>query len=75
MTPTKLPLPETMSRCLGHGSLKTDWCARLETCATHQTIAQDYKIDVQIENRKCWTDNWVGYIPMDGSLADIKNEP
>lgn len=34
----KLPLPETVSRCLGHGDKRGEWCDKHNECARHKTI-------------------------------------
>ena len=35
--PPKLPLQADISRCLGHGDKKGEWCSRYRTCARNQT--------------------------------------
>jgi len=37
--PATLPLPVTVSRCLGHGDRKGEWCQRHSECARHKTIS------------------------------------
>lgn len=35
----ELPLPWEMTRCLGHGNHKGEWCERHNECARHLTIS------------------------------------
>ena len=38
-TPVTLPLPVDVSRCLGHGDRKGEWCIHSNECARHLTIS------------------------------------
>lgn len=38
-TKVTLPLPAGVSRCLGHGDRKGEWCERSSECARHLTIS------------------------------------
>jgi hypothetical protein len=45
-TPVTLPLHPDVSRCLGHGARKGEWCEKANNCARHMTI---HRIDEQWE--------------------------
>lgn len=53
------------------GKVVIDWCERIYDCGAHQTIQHDLPLwkaghNIAIAKRKCWTENWVGYLPLDG---------
>ena len=68
--PIPLPLDYGINRCLGHGHNKGEWCAKLATCAAHQTISHDSGIFAPVAYRKCMTDNFAAYLPIDGFPAE-----
>jgi hypothetical protein len=73
--PIPLPLDYGINRCLGHGHNKGEWCAKLATCAAHQTISHDSGIFAPVAYRKCMTDNMAGYLPLDGfPIEDCEEE-
>lgn len=70
-TPIALPLNPEITRCNAHSSMAREWCDRRHDCAAHQTIQHDMQLwkagnNIATANRKCWTENWVGYLPLDG---------
>ena len=64
--PIQLPLEPGINRCLGHGHNKGEWCEKLATCAAHQTISHDAQVFAPVAYRKCMTDNFAAYLPIDG---------
>lgn len=74
-TPIPLPLDAGITRCLGHGYKKGEWCDRLETCAAHQTIKHDNGGLSPTAFRKCTTDNMAGFLPLEGfPIEDCEDE-
>lgn len=65
-TPITLPLPETINRCLAHGDKVGEWCDRRLTCACHETIKHDRGLNTATAYRKCMTDAFAAYLPVDG---------
>jgi hypothetical protein len=65
-TPIPMPLDAGINRCLAHGHMAGEWCARRETCAAHQTIRYDLRINVPAAYRKCTSDLYAAYLPVDG---------
>ena len=61
-----MPLDSGINRCLAHGDHKGEWCDRRETCACHETIEHDRGIHAPAAYRKCMTDHFAAYIPIDG---------
>jgi len=68
--PIALPLSRDINRCLAHGHQAGEWCERRYQCACHETIKHDAGINAPAQYRKCWTENWVGYLPLDGFKDD-----
>lgn len=74
-TPPTLPINPEITRCNAHGSMEREWCVRRHNCAAYQTIVHDLPLwkaghNIATANRKCWTENWVGYLPLDGFKDD-----
>ena len=70
-TPIALPLSSDINRCLAHGHKVGEWCENRHNCAAHQTIKHDLPLwqaghNLATMNRKCWTENWAGYLPLEG---------
>lgn len=65
-TPPILPLPESVNRCLAHGEMKNEWCERRYQCACHETIKYDRGLKTATAYRKCTTDLYAAYIPLEG---------
>jgi len=73
--PIPLPLPADYQRCLAHGDKPGEWCERRETCACHETIKHDRGVHAPAAYRKCMTDHFAAYLPLDGfPLADHEDE-
>lgn len=72
--PIPLPLDAGINRCLGHGHMAGEWCDRLEHCAAHQTIKHDAGINAPSAFRKCMTDNYAGYLPLEGFPIEEREE-
>ncbi|MBS1143398.1 MAG: hypothetical protein H6R14_804 [Proteobacteria bacterium] len=68
--PIPLPLDPTINRCLAHGDHVGEWCERSETCACHQTIKHDRGIYPPAAFRKCTTDHFAAYLPLEGFPID-----
>lgn len=64
--PVALPLDAQINRCLAHGDKVGDWCDRREQCACHITIKHDRGISAPAAYRKCMTDNFAAFIPLEG---------
>ncbi len=64
--PIQMPLEASINRCLGHGHQVGEWCEKRYQCACHETIKHDLGINPPVAYRKCWTESWAGFIPMDG---------
>lgn len=64
--PVALPLDPQINRCLAHGDKVGEWCDRREQCACHETIKHDRGINVPAAYRKCMTDNFASFIPLEG---------
>lgn len=65
-TPTQLPLDPQINRCLAHGHKVGEWCERRYTCACHETIKHDAGISAPAAYRKCTSDLYAAYLPIDG---------
>lgn len=63
--PITLPIDPFINRCLGIGDALGERCERHQSCACHRTIAAD-EINRPTAWRKCYTDQFVAYLPMDG---------
>jgi len=72
--PFPLPLDVGINRCLAHGHQAGEWCDRRETCAAHQTIKYDAGLNVPAAYRKCLTDSFVGYLPINGFPIEADRE-
>jgi hypothetical protein len=72
--PIPLPLEPGINRCLGHGHNKGEWCEKLATCAAHQTISHDAQVFAPVAYRKCMTDNFAAYLPIDGFPVEYGEE-
>ena len=78
--PITLPLNPEINRCNAHGSRPHEWCDRRHNCAAHQTIIHDLPLwqaghTLPVANRKCWTEHWVGYLPLEGfEVEDVETE-
>ena len=73
--PITLPLYAGINRCLGHGEKKGEWCNRIDTCACHQTIQHDAGINAPAAYRKCMSEHYAAYLPMEGfPFDDTKDE-
>ena len=49
VTPAKLPLIAGVSRCLGHGDKKLQWCDKSNVCARHLTISHELEPWINVE--------------------------
>lgn len=65
-----LPLGEEINRCLAHGIHINDPCERRETCACHMTIKHDRGLNTKTVYRKCNSDLYAAYMPLDGWPAE-----
>lgn len=63
--PITLPIDSEIVRCLAHTNEPRVWCDRRANCAAHETIRFDTQ-DCQVVERKCSSDFYVGYLPLDG---------
>lgn len=66
MKPITLPLSPDVNRCLAHGHKQGEWCERRYQCAAHETIKQDAGIHAPAAFRKCTSDLYAAYLPLDG---------
>lgn len=73
-TPPTLPLDAGVNRCLAHGNRPCEWCERRYQCAAHETIKHDAGINAPAQYRKCWTETWQGFIPLDGFSDEDEQE-
>lgn len=66
MKPIPLPLDPSINRCLAHGDKPGDWCERRYQCACHETIKHDFGINAPAAYRKCSSDHFAAYLPLEG---------
>lgn len=71
--PITLPIDPGINRCIGIGYAMGEQCERIATCACHQTIAADSK-PLPAAWRKCFTDQYIAYLPMDGFTDSERDE-
>jgi hypothetical protein len=72
--PIPLPLASDINRCLAHGHQNGEWCERRNTCACHETIKHDAGIKAPAAFRKCISDKFAAYLPLDGFPIDDNEE-
>lgn len=65
-TPVALPLSRDINRCLAHGNRPGEWCERRYQCACHETIKHDAGINAPAAYRKCASDLYAAFIPLEG---------
>ena len=66
MNPITLPIEANITRCLGHGDKPREWCKYHANCAAHETIKHDSGITPPVVNRKCQTELFAAYLPLEG---------
>ena len=64
--PVALPLSRDINRCLAHGRIVGEWCERRYQCACHETIKHDLGINAPAAYRKCTSDLYAAFIPLEG---------
>lgn len=65
-TTPALPLDAGVNRCLAHGNRPGEWCERRYQCAAHETIKHDAGISAPAAYRKCTSDLYAAFLPIEG---------
>ena len=69
--PIPLPLDPTINRCLAHGHLEGEWCEKRYQCACHETIKHDHGVKAPAAYRKCNSDLYAAFLPVDGFPLEL----